>query len=798
MPSLLEEIEALEGQQAGAVPGLDEQIRQAEEAAARGEHVVEPRRAAIETRESGMAAQVNQTSLGDPGLQDTGLRADLSFSARFDEKREKFLNSYPDGDMVQVIDPGALGRKGGVEVLFRRSPGEPYAKVDADAMEKFEFTGDIADIAGDTPAILLEALLTRGGALWKQAIGAFLGGAGGEVLKESIESWRGYQRESAGEIATRAAQQGAMASAGAISTVAVSGPLNAVRGVPAIAVVPGAARAQMAAERLGIPRLTAGQISQSPLWRRISGQSAAIVKNVGMYVQEQNAAASRAFRSLRDKDVSRVLAGDLSKLHDEAREQIVTAALKADPVDLSVGGKALQEGVAEYDDLARTMVNRLYAEARGMETPEFNTAPAVAIADEIEKGISGMVGGQATRLDPITGELSDIVATIRGLDVNAAGEGVAPATDQLRALRSRLWELKTPAPGEISRAEHVQAGRLFSAIGKVLDDPKNVSPEFREAWSKASTEAKMRFDTMDKLLVIKAAKSEDLTNLARGFVKPYQGENLKLIKGILPAGRWDEFKRSALSELLAPNRLDNLTKTLKTYDKATLNEMFTPVEQQMLEGVGKNIDRLNALGLPQLLGRQTRRGNIAYDLLVSNERAQVETFGKMVGANPAVKKEVRAGLIDALVSRHIDQVEGVPTIRWKQYNADLDKMIENGAMRFLTADDVKILRDLKRVGEFLPDTADPGTSLVGAEVASGVLRIHDAGAAVNFIADMARYAGVGRLMTTRGAQRILLGSDKKAVAPKAYDTLRAAGAIAAELVNDVEGGIPGAREEPQP
>lgn len=795
--SLLDEVLAAEAGR--AAPGLDESVAGAAQQRAEGAHAPDPRDAAIQRREADMAAQVGQTTLGDPGLTDAGLRADLSFSVRFDEKREKFMAAYPDGDMVQVIDPGALGRKGGVEVLFRRSPNEPYAKVDADALEKFEFTGDIADIAGDTPAIVMEALLTRGGALWKQAIGAFLGGVTGEALKEGIESWRGYQRETASEIATRAVAQGAMASAGAISTVVASGPLNWVRGAPAIAASPGAGRAQIAAANLGIPRLTAGQVAQSPLWRRVSGQSAATVKNIGQYVQEQNAAAARAFRALRDKDVSRVLAGDLAKLHDEARGQIIEAALKTDPVDLSVGGGALQQGLAEYDDFARTMVNRLYAEARAMETPQFNTAPAVAVADDIAKGVSGMVDGKPTRLDPISRELSDIVATLKGLDVNATGEGIAPATDQLRALRSRLWELKTPGPGEIQRAEHVQAGRLFSAINKVLDDPKNVSPEFKEAWTKAATEARMRFDTMDKLLVIRAAKSEDLTNLARGFMKPYQAENLKLVKSILTEGRWEQFKYAALSEFLAPNKIDGLTRTLASYDKATLNEMFTPFEQEALRGVGNNIDRLNALGLPQMLERQTRRGNIAYDLLVSNDRAQIETFSKMVGSNVGLRKEVRAGLIDALLSRHVAMVEGVPTVQWRKFNADLDKMIDNGAMRFLTAGDVRILRDLKLVGEFLPDAADAGTSITAAATAKQVTdAIHDRGKIIDLVMDVAGQATVGRLMTTNFFQRVLLGSDEKVTKPLAFDGLRAVGAILAELVNDVEGGIPGAREEQQP
>lgn len=783
--SLLDEVLALEAGN-GAPTGLQEQIGAAQSARESGVHAVDPREGAIATRESNMAGQVGQEYLGEPGLPDAGLRADLSFSSRFDEKKLKFMDAYPEGDMVQVIDPGALGRPGGLQILFRRSPNEPYAKIDADAMEKFEFIGDISDISGDVPAMALEALLTRGARLWKQAVGAFLGGTIGEGLKEAIEYFRGYQRESVPEIATRAVQQGLMASAGAITTVGVSGPLNWVRGAPSIAVVPGAQRAQMAAARLGIPRLTAGQVASSPLWRRVSGQSAATVKNIGDYVREQNGAAARAFRNLRDEDVSRVLAGDLAKLHDDARQQIVKAAMLSGPTDLSMGGSAIQAGLAEYDDLARTLVNRLYAEARQIETPEFDVSALKASAADIAARAAAL----GEKVPPA---IQDAMARINEFDaalpaVTLRDGSIIDATERLKAIRTSLWEMSHSPPGALltpeQRAIERQAGQLYGAVTKVMEDPKNVSPEFRAAWSKAATEAKMRFDTMEKLLVIRAAKSETPAKLAESLGKPHQVDNLRLLKEVLPEQRWDEFRYAVMSDWTEGAKVNGLTKRLQSFDQATLNTMFNRAEIGVMDGIGRNFDKLNALGLPQILERQSRRGNIAYEILTGNERSQIETFNKMIGTNVSVRKEVRAGLIDALLSRHIDNVEGVPTIGWKGLNSDLDKMLGNGALRFLTANDVRILRDLKLVGEFLPDASDAGTSIVAATTAGKATKDH-----TGFILDILRQSSIGRLMTTNTMQRILLGSDRATRRPLSFDSLRAAGAIAAELVNDVEGGI---------
>lgn len=784
MSTLLDQVMAIEGAGANAPPpqSLDQRVNEATAEREAGTHAQDPIRTDYLAREQNLGGQVGQRELGPPGLDDAKVRADLSLSERFDEKQAKFKSYFPEGDYLQVVDP--TGKQ--PVTLFRRTPHEQYSKVDADALEKFEFTNDLADLSGDAIPAVLEVMLTRGGKLWKQAIGAFTGGAGGEVIKNAIDEFRGYQRETVAEIATRAAEQGAMSAAGAISTVALSGPINALRGRPLISVVPGAERAQIAAEHLGIPRLTAGQIASSPLWRRVSGQSQAIVKNVGDYMREQSASATRALTGMRDQDVSRVLSGDLAKVHDEARTQIIKGSMLASATDLSMGGNAIQKGLLEYDDLSRTLVNRAYANARTMETPVFDPSAATAVADDLAAKASAL----GRDLPPA---VADAVDRLKRFDPNAPpitlpSGAVVDATEQLRAIRSDLWEAKTPAPGEIMRDENVQASKLFSAINKVLEDPRNTSQDFRDAWKSASTEAKMRFDTMDKLMVIRAGKSETPTNLAKNLVAPYQVDNLKLLKTTMPADRWEEFRGAAVSHLLADNNVNSLGKKLKAFDTPTLNALFSAPERLQLEMTARNIDNLNALGLPAILERQTRRGNIAAEVLLGNDRAKVETFGKMIGGNPDVQKEVRAGLIDALIARNTTSVEGTQAIRWGQFNADLDKMLDNGALRFLKADDVKILRDLKRVSEFLPEAGDAGTSIVAGSVAAQATKGPEGWE--HLLYDVFRQAGIGRLMTTPTMQRILLGSDKKAVKPLAFDGLRAAGAVAAELSSDVRPGVP--------
>lgn len=736
-------------------------------------------------REAGLADQVDQPSLGAPGLDAPLLRADMGLSNTFEDRKSKFLSSYPDGDMVEVKDPSSPHS---LVQLFRRNASEPYAKVDADAFEKFEVLNDIADVSPDIATSVLEGVFMGGKKLWQQALIAFGGGAGVEITKDAIDALRGYQSQTVPQILAEAGERGLYNATGAITTAGISGPLNFLRGRGGFSVMKGAGEAMAAAERLGIPRLHAGQITSSPILRKIAGQSAQTSAFIGNYEKEQSAATVRALTSLRDEDVSGVLSGDLAKLDDQARTQVI-AAVVANPSTLGKGGEAIQRGIAEYDDFSRMAVNKLYGDARNMEAPVFDPAPLQSVAVNL--------GAKAAALGrELPGGIQDAIGRIMRFDPNAPStmlpDGtVIDATSQLRAIRTDLWDMKTVPPGAVLTPEQRetarQAGDLYYAINRVLDDPKNVAPEFRAAWAKASTEAKMRFDTMEKLIIVKAARSETPTQLADRLVNPLQVDNLQLLKGVIPDEQWGLFKDAAMSKLTAPENVNGLTKRLQSFDSATLNTLFSKEEQAALRDVGQKIDTFNALDIPGTLAENTRRGNIAYDLLMSKKEGQIDTFIDMLEKNsgpsgtPGMKQQVRAGLVDALISRNTATVGGIPTIKWENLSSDLDKLAANGGNRILEPSDMATLRDLRTVGDLMRATSDAGTSMQAASTAAEVGRFSPMA-----LYRMVHATTIGAVVTSEWWQKRLLRDPN--VKESSMAALRAFGSFLGGLAADVDPG----------
>lgn len=738
-----------------------------------------------QSEEAGLAKQVGKGSLGPPGLANLTLRADMGLSDTFDARQAKFMNTYPDGSMVQVVDPANPQQR--IE-LFRRNDQEPYAKVDAGALEKFEPLGDIADISSDVGIGAIEAAVTRGGTLVSNVIRTFLGGAAGNIANDAIEKLRGYQKKDIGEIVGKAAMSGAMDAAGAGLTTLVSGPLNYLRGAGIFKTATGAAEGIAAAQRLDIPALHVGQVARSPFLQKMAGQSAQLSSAIPEYEKQQSAAAVRALTSMRDQDVKAVLAGDVSKLNDEARTQVIRAAI-ANPKELAEGGVALQNGIAEYDDLTSMTVGKLYADARNMEPPVFDTSPAISVGANI------VAKAQALGRD-VPPLIQDAIDRLQKFDPSAppvqlpSGE-IIDSTAQLRAIRTDLWDMKTVPPGAVLTPEQRetarQAGDLYYAVGRVLDDPKNVSPEFRDAWKTAATEAKSRFDTLEKLVIIKAAREESPEQLADRLVAPLNYSNLTLLKKIVPPEQWDTFRQAAISRLTDSSSVDKLTQRLKSFDSPTLHTLFSLDEIQGLKGVGQQIDRLNAINLPGIVDQSTKRGDIAFQALTQGNPNNVDAFLGMVDkyGGPDMRKDLRAGLIDSLYNRNTKTVAGIPTIDWSSFTSDLDKLTANGGMRILTPEDVTHLRDLKLAGDLMKVKTDSGSSMMAGQAVANLMNFPERGLATLWAAlQGVRAATVGHIFTSPTGIRILTGQAASQYQKSEPKMLRAVGAALGEIAND--------------
>lgn len=763
-----------------------------------------------ERRRSFLAQQVGQEFLGQPGLDETLFRADLGLSDTFEEQRLKFLDKFPDGDFVFVPrvpeEVSASGR--GPTILFRRSSSEQFAELDARVLERVEILGDIADMSGAAPGMALEAvaaLLTRGASLAMQSMAIFAANVTGELLKEGVEELRGFQLESPGTVVGRAGMEAGIATlTGGAADIIIGGPLRFARGSAFLTLRPGAQAAQASAEALGIDRLLPTQVANSPIIRKIGNQLAGTTQSVNDWVVNQHNQAVSALVRLRRPDLARLLSDDpavLTEMHQEAIDQVVTAARHGEP-SLSVTGTGLGQGIVEYDELASTLINRQYDNARRIETPTFDTATAKAVANDVLTGtqVERAAGGAAMRADPIDPRVQTIAEQIRDANpnlptTNAGTLQEADAVAQLRAWRSQLWDLKTPNPGELFRQQHRDAARLFSAVDQVLKDPTNASPAFLSAWTRANELARGRFDTLEKIIITQAGKTEVPAQLARKLIQPDQVDNLRLLRDTMrdsPEGarKWDQFRAGARGFFLEDRNIHNLNNLLDTFDDDTLNIIMNRAEVRDLRRIADQVERIDAIDLPGIARRQSDAGEAIREAVRNGNTRQISDLVDLVkGLRPddARRLDIRAGMMENIYRDVVNAELGFSVVDADRLAATLTELRTSGAIDLLTPDDIRVLENLETVAPWLPSVGDMGASLEAASVAATgrglprALVTGDAQTVFNFTGEMVELLGLGNMFTSKTFQRIALGKADAASRIQQFTSLRLFGAIAGDV-----------------
>lgn len=763
-----------------------ERVRARQSLAEQGQHMPSPTAIDRSSREAFLAQQVGSETLAQPGMTDLLTRADLSLSDTFEEKKTKFLSKFPDGDFVQVFEPRSDPSQRNSTILFRRHPNEEYAELDARVLDRAEFLGDAADISGELPAAAMEALFIRGGRIGQQMWQATVGTLTGDAIKEAIESARGFQKETLPQVMSREATRAVLSAAGAGATVAVSGPINAVRGASTIALKPSARLAQRAATRFDMPPLLPGQVARSPFLQKMQGQASAIFKTVGDYVSAQQGAMARAMGRLREGDVKKVLADELENLFEEGKDQIVKAAMVAPNRTLTEGGTAIQAGIAEWDDFASMMTRWAYRRAEQIEEPKFNLTPLKAMAQELKAGIQGAREGGGTidisKLDP---KLERVVDSILALDPNLPAveiNGLATtATDQLRALRTQLWDLKMPDKGQIARQPEKDAGKLYSALTRVLRTPTNSNPEFAAMWRKADALASSRFSAMEQLMVIDAAKSETPALLAKELIKPNQVDNLRVLKGVMPDSKWNEFQSAVKAEMIAPQNIDGLTKRLDTFDEQTLNMLLPKADQETLRLIGQRIDQFKQIGIKQAMAQDATFAGLIESLAVRNDTQSIARLVEESLKRPKLRRSIRAGLMERVWNQASSvNAEGVRTVNANAIRDAIQSLRQSGAIHFLDFGDIRTLKNLEVLAGLIPESADSGTSLVAASGVSSVTRF-----SIEGMHSAIKHMTIGRILTSKWLQRTLLGSGKK---PLPFKSLRNFGSFLGRELQDLPQG----------
>jgi hypothetical protein len=813
-------------------PGVSFSQRLAEKAKLResGVHASSYDQASPDLRNQGIVNELNKEGFGVSKLGESGSlgfldRADLALSDSFEEKKVKFLDKYPGGDFIQVpaIQLGAkdINTPPSNTIMFRRNKYESFAELDADVLEKFEIVGDLADLSGDIPAIVLEAIMTRGASLAKQALGAAFGSVSGDTIKEVVESLRGYQKETLGQDASRIAARGAIAAGGAAATGLITGPVNVAKGRGAIKLKPGAQEAQRAAADLDIPDLLWSQVASHPLVRRIQAQSEATTGRISEYLRTQQQRAVAALSTMKDEEALEFVAGgteSLLNMHRDAAKRLtmklsgndVGDIVKTPGVSMTRGGRSLQDEVNEYTNRSSLLVDRAYAIAREKGSPQFDISPLMAAANDVEAVVvargmaverrSSILGpdGQpitisqheAVPLQKVHPQVQEQIDLIRRLDpelptVKALDGREVDATEQLRAIRSNLWKLKqvniNASPEERARAE--QASTLYSVLTHILKRPKNADPEFVSAWANANQMAAERFETLEKLVIVKAADTETPAQFVKRLAQPYQVDNIRTLKSAIPPERFKLFQRSVISDFIADNNVDNLSRRLAAFDKETLSELLPESTIARLKTIGVAIDRLKSAGIEDAIKAQGSFSASVKQLLANRDEAGLKTFVDLVTQREPtdkIRRTARASIMEDLFRGSVNVSDQGVSIDGKKFLSVMSDMESKGLLKVLTAQDRQMLNKFSDLAPYLKTSVDSGTSLVAAGLV-GQLREMSSEAMMSFVHLM----GIGRFLTNKHAQRIFLGTGNKS-AKWNPAKLRVFGAVVAQEALDVE------------
>lgn len=737
---------------------------------------------------------IQSETLGTPGLSEIGARFSVGEGRTFQEKYNAFKKAFPEGELIYshvsspgVVTPGEREVSSGRQLLFRRTPNEPFAKVDPTLTEKFEPLADMAQfLSQDIGSIVgqVAATLPAGKTLSVLPFMArsFMGATVGDLAQQGVQEARGINTESAGDAAGGSVMKGFSAAAGAGAGNVVSKVLNAGRGAGFLSLERGAPEAIEAARRLGVPGPIAPQIALNPALKRAAGQAAAASSSIKQYVDEQGQAAVRAMDRLKATGQ-----GDFPALLNQAerseRARILSLAQLPRRTEYTEAGRRIQQAVEQWDDIAKTQINGLYDTARRIDQPIFDFRAVQAEAERVAMGTQTRgLGGEVQILGP-RGEvmssvrqegdlikasklpkeskLNDVIDTIRQVDPNVREltlpDGkVVPAHEQLNAIRRQLYDLKTPPAGEVAKLEHREAARLYDAITKTIENPVNQNPAFVQAWKAANTAAARRFDTLDKIAVTQAIKSETPSRLADRITAPNNAENLATFRRLRQPDEYQSLVDAWKTRLL--DRPENITKTLDSYDRPTLNLLLDKNEQSLFRNIGNQIDRLSATGIREALQKQSERGALAGQMFRTGDTAQLSELASFIarngGSNSPFGRSVRAGIIDDIFDQVIRYDKGGRVIDFKRLDTVLSEYEKAGVNRFLTASDIQHLKDQRVVAEMMKRVNDAGTSIAGAEAAGDVVYRTSEKALYH----MFRLMGFGRLMTMAPVNRFLIGS----------------------------------------
>ncbi len=677
---------------------------------------------------------------------DSSLRVSLSRGDTLEEKRLRLQKRYPQGE-IQAVGPSVMTGIDQSMLVWRESPQAQWKRIEPPG---FDFTDVVESVAPSAESIAAEtgaALMSKGATTIPRLVGKLATFAGlGEAAEQGVQTARGVQSQSLLGQAGEAFTEAGLSAAGGFAASPLVAARNVLGGRGALQVGDEGLEALEAAGRLDArlqKGMTPGLVSDNPAIQASEEQARVLLPGLNRRYQELMGLLDRAVRGqIDDNSIGRVVE-TVGRSMDELSEQFISTVGRNN-TPLGRGGRALQQGIREYDEGARALVDDLYGLARQIEEPQFDFVPLQSLAQDLRAGSKGLIDPNVEKL---LAQLESIEGPI------PLSDGVLSVTDQLRNIRTAAFDLKQVPLGGVATQATGQANDLFRAITDVLDNPLNTNAGFKRAWSEASKQAGQRHSTLERAVIREVAKSENPTGLVARYAKPKQADNLATLRLTVSREKWDEFVGAWEAELLrSPDRLNS---TLKSFDKETLDVLLPRNAQKQWFKLGTEMDRIYSVGLDKIVEQQISNRNVVDALIRSGKPRDANTLIRAFNTShgTSARNSIRAAILDWAWDGVVEKTKSGLKINAKKLASNVEILKRNGFYRMLPEEVQQTIGDAEIVGRLFARQADMGASLRRMEAVSGAGRLQR-GALTAFL----QSGIISHFYMSNAGRKILIGS----------------------------------------
>lgn len=628
------------------------------------------------------------------------LQADIARSTDPVEMRQKFLETYPLGNIL------VIGTEGGDTVVARKSSEEPFREFGT-APHAFGVLASEPVAAGVAGA--------RFGIL-----GSLIGAAAGVVAKEAIETARGFSTATAREVATEATREGLLAGAIDVATRGLIRAFGFVRGGR------GAVDLIGASERQGLEPLAVGQVGgpfSRGLFRQVGVTSGRIEEKV-----------TKQERSLLDNFERNIEKLGFEGVSDERLMDVMHAQQKSLNKILSKGsltraeaGTALQKGIELWRDTSREVVDRAYSGALSLtDDVTFDLKPAKRAASEIRRRIGVLTTDKRGRVielpETLTRPLIEVVDTITRMNpvvANTAGRTRSfPAFEQMKALRSRLFDLKNSGNPRIRD----EAGQLWEAVAEVMQTPRSGNPKFLAAYRTASARHWQRETMLDRSFVGQILRSDTPERIVSKFVQPNNSTALKELKRLVPENNWDDFRQLAKLDIMREETADAGVRRLDRFvaeDPAGLRLLMSKAEERQLRFYLAAKKRIESSPIAEALEQNLELWERGVRLARRGSAKDVADAVRFAGGpDSAMASSMKAGIYkDILDKSTVTSRTGERVLDARKLVSAIEDWQQAGKLDTLfKAADWERIRDVQRYAAVLTEAADVGGGMMGGAI----------------------------------------------------------------------------------